>query len=259
MITEERRRQIQRWVAESGSVSAVDLEHRLGVSTMTVWRDLNALEADGKILRVHGGAVRVDPEHAAITEPRFCERMEIHNREKNRIARLAVEQFVGPEDIIIFDSGTTTTCIANHLSTSHMGTILTNGLNVATLVSKAAPHVTLMCSGGILREKTKTFVGPQAEAFFKGFRASTFFLSATGLTLPEGITDPNPLEIEMKRAMAAAAERRVVLLDSSKFGVRSLTQVFPIEEMDVLITDPTAPTDAVDELRRLGVDVHIAS
>ncbi|MBE7558609.1 DeoR/GlpR transcriptional regulator [bacterium] len=208
MIAEERRRQICDWVAEAGSVSAMELEKRLGVSTMTVWRDLNTLEAEGKILRVHGGAVRVDPLQAAVAEPRFCERMEIRKREKNLIARYAVEKFVGQEDILSLDSGTTVTCLVNYLG-GYAVTLLTNGLNVATIASKTAPHLTLMCSGGILREKTKTFVGPQAEAFFRDFRAHIFFLSATGLAWPEGITDPNPLEIEVKRSMAAGANRRI--------------------------------------------------
>jgi DeoR/GlpR family transcriptional regulator of sugar metabolism len=81
-------------------------------------------------------------------------------------------------------------------------------------------------------------------------RAKTLFLSATGLILPEGITDPNPLEIEVKRAMAASAERVVLLLDSSKFSVRSMSVVLPLEKIDVLITNADAPPEYLEHLSR---------
>ena len=104
-----------------------------------------------------------------------------------------------------------------------------------------------------------TFVGPQAEAYFRQINAHTCFLSATGITTSEGVTDPNLLEIQVKRAMAQSAARIVLLMDSTKFGMRSLAKIFDVRDVDVLVTDAGAPPATLDEIRALGVDVHIAA
>ncbi|MCS6825027.1 MAG: hypothetical protein NZ553_00285, partial [Caldilinea sp.] len=93
--------------------------------------------------------------------------------------------------------------------------------------------------------------------YFRHVHATTCFLSATGLTPTDGITDVNPLEIQVKRAMAASAQRIVLLMDSTKFGVRSLQRIVPLEEVDVLITDDAAPAADVEALRAMGIDVHV--
>lgn len=135
-----------------------------------------------------------------------------------------------------------------HLNQRNL-TIMTNGLEVIREAAPLVPNITLISSGGILRDVSYTFVGPQAVQFFQEVRANTLFLSATGLTLPEGITDPNPLEIDVKRAMAASVERVVLLMDSTKFGVRSLSPVLPLDRIHVLITNDDIPDFYRDLLR----------
>ncbi|MBN2580018.1 MAG: DeoR/GlpR transcriptional regulator [Pirellulales bacterium] len=255
MLAEERRNRIYQRVAEAGSVSALELEQEFDVSTMTIWRDLNILEAEGKVLRVHGGAVRVNAAEP-VAEPRFCERKEINSREKNAIARYAVEHFLDFEDILIMDSGTTVASMVPYLSSRSI-TILTNGLNLVNIAAASSPDLTLMCSGGILKENTKTFVGPQAEGFFREHRAKTMFFSVAGLIADEGITDRNPLEIQVKQAMASGADRRILLIDSSKFGIRSLAQVLPLNALNHLVTDSGAPKKEIEEIKAMGLDVHV--
>ena len=109
-----------------------------------------------------------------------------------------------------------------------------------------------------MREKSRTFVGPQAEGFFVDFHAHTFFLGATGISLSAGITDPSPLEIQVKRTMNRCAEKTILLLDSSKFEFRSLSQIIPLEEIDALVTDSSAPRQVLDRLCDIGITVHIA-
>ncbi len=96
------------------------------------------------------------------------------------------------------------------------------------------------------------------ERFFKEFHANRLFLSATGLTLRDGITDPKMLEIQVKRAMIAAAQEVIILMDSTKFGTRSLMKVIDFSEVRLLITDDGAPVTMVEELRAKGVEVLIA-
>jgi DeoR/GlpR family transcriptional regulator of sugar metabolism len=88
-------------------------------------------------------------------------------------------------------------------------------------------------------------------------RANNLCLSASGLTFPEGITDPNLLEIQVKQAMAASAERVILLMDSSKFGQRSLATVLPLEQVAFLVTDEGTPQEAIVQLQAAGIDIHV--
>lgn len=255
MLIEERRRRIVEWVENNGSVSVDTLSRQLSVSTMTIWRDLKALESQGLIRRVRGGAVKGRSNVA--TEPQFDIKQQVYSQEKARIAAYAAAHFVKDNDIIILEGGTTVANMVPYLTQSRL-TVLTNGLNTIVRAAARVPHLTVMCCGGILRDVSLTFVGPQAEAFFAGFRAHKLFLSATGLTLADGLTDPNPLEIQVKRAMSASAEQIILLLDSSKFGVRSLSPIIPLQDVDILVTDAGAPPEILAALREIGIEVHIA-
>lgn len=222
---------------------------------MTIWRDLKTLEQKGKLRRVHGGAVRTESSELEF-EPRFAAKQERAKQEKAAIARYAVEHFIQDGNIVILEGGTTVASMVRLLANRRL-TVLTNGLDILTLASDHLANVTLIGSGGILRENSRTFVGPQAVDFFKSFHAQTFFLSATGLTPSEGLTDPNPLEIQVKHAMSNASARSVLLIDSNKFGVRSLAQALPLERIEHIVTDAAAPPEALEPLRRMGITVHM--
>ena len=105
---------------------------------------------------------------------------------------------------------------------------------------------------------TGAFTGPQAEEFFSKFRVKKAFLGAQGLTPEDGFTDPTPLYMNLKKVMKAMTETVIMLLDSSKFGIRSLVQVLPLEEADILVTDADADLGMVGALRKKGIDVRIA-
>lgn len=256
-MIEERRKQIEKWILQNGRVTVDQLEKELGVSPMTVWRDLKELESQGKIRRVHGGAIGSADYKENESEPQFTTKQRIYSQQKELIAHYASTHFVKDGDIIILEGGTTIANMVPFLKSKRL-TILTNGLDVLNLASEHVPEITLMGCGGILRETSRTFVGPEAEAYFKGFHANTFFLSATGLTLAEGLTDPNPLEIQIKRAMALNARKRVLLIDSSKIGFQSLGQTIPLDKIDDLITDQKAPQEILEQLKELGINIHIA-
>ena len=173
-----------------------------------------------------------------------------------RIARYAAEHFVDDHDIIILEAGTTVGAMVKHLTQKNL-TVITNGLGTINELDLSLPNITAICCGGILRDIGHTFVGPQAEEFFRDLRTRRLFLSATGLAFPEGITDPNVLEIQVKRAMAKSAGQMILLLDSSKFGLRSLSPIIPLEKIDVLVTDSGAPEEYVEELGRREIEVRL--
>jgi DeoR/GlpR family transcriptional regulator of sugar metabolism len=260
VLTEQRRLLIANAVAENGSVAAEELGTRFGVSHMTIYRDLKALENQGHLRFVRGGAVRgpaVGSENATVNEPLYFAKRQLQKEQKELIARYAAEQFVTDNDFIILEAGTTVAALVKHLRHKHL-TVMTNGLETVNEAAPLLPDLTVMCCGGILREVSHTFVGPQAEQFFRDVRGKTLFLGASGLTVPGGVTDPNPLEIQVKRAMAQSVDRVVLLIDSSKFGQRSLAMLLPFERLDVIVTDQGAPESDVKQLRALGVDVRIA-
>jgi len=259
LLTEQRRDQIVALVEEQGTVTNEDLVRRFSVSLMTIWRDLTGLEEAGRLRRVRGGATRPDrrPEPGPFAEPFYSSKQVVNQAKKDHIARFAAEHFIADEDIVLMEAGTTVAAMARHLPKYRHLTVVGNGLGTMNELAKQLPDVTVFCCGGLLRDVGLTFVGPQAEAYFRQINAHTCFLSATGITTSEGVTDPNLLEIQVKRAMAKSAARVVLLMDSTKFGVRSLAKIFDIRDIDVLITDADAPAPMLDAIRAQDVDVHV--
>jgi DeoR/GlpR family transcriptional regulator of sugar metabolism len=252
---ELRRDQIAAFVQEHENASAEELGERFGVSLMTVWRDLTTLEEAGRVRRVRGGAARLEPRQEA--EPRYDSKRVLNPTAKERIASYAAERFVKDGDILFMEAGTTVAAMAKHLAGHRHLTVIGNGLGTMNELARLTPAVSVYCCGGLLRPVAYTFVGPQAEEYFHNVNATTCFLSATGITLAEGITDVSLLEIQVKRAMAASAREVIFLMDSSKFGVRSLARIVPLEAVHVLVTDTAAPPDFVAALRAMGIDVHL--
>jgi DeoR/GlpR family transcriptional regulator of sugar metabolism len=252
---EQRRRLISQIIQAEGAVNTELLATRFDVSYMTIWRDISILEEQGSVARMRGGAMR--PENDESPEPAYRSKQLIRSQEKEAIARYAAARFVTDNDIVILEAGTTVAAMIKHLDQANL-TVVTNGVQTIVEASSRLPRLTVMSCGGILREPAHSFVGPQAERFFADLHARTLFLGATGLSLPEGITDPNPLEIQVKRAMAASAEQIILLMDSSKLGARSLLPVLPLERITALVTDSNATQEHLAALADRGIDVHVA-
>jgi DeoR/GlpR family transcriptional regulator of sugar metabolism len=262
MLIEERRATIVGWLSREGYLSVHELSQRLHVSTMTIWRDLQVLEGQGLVARVRGGAA---PPHQGEGEERptghpirsyEIDPAVFHPR-KATIGAFAARHLVGPGDSITLEAGTTVTAMLPHLEAPDL-TILTNGINALLIAINRGLQATVLCSGGILNEETGAFVGPQAEAFFANFRVSRAFVSAGGLTLEDGFTDPSPFYVRLKDVMRQHAEQTVMLLDSSKIGQRTLTQVAGFADVDILVTDQDASPAFLDGLAERGVEVYVA-
>jgi DeoR/GlpR family transcriptional regulator of sugar metabolism len=254
MLSAQRRRHIIEELESSSTCTISELSQKYSVSEMTIRRDLKLLEEQGQVQRTHGGAIRTG---TSAIEPRYVAKQQLHAVQKARIARYAAEKLVADNDIIALEGGTTVTTMARYLSSKQYLTVVTNGLHTANELRHLLPNTTVICSGGILRDVSFTFVGPVAEGFFREFYVNTVFVSATGLTLESGFTAPNMLETQVRKAMVASARQVIVLLDSSKFGVQSLTVVLPADGPHILITDEGAPRHMVEALRRRGVDVRV--
>ena len=256
MIPEQRRQDILKVVSSQGAGTISELSERYGVSEMTIRRDLQSLEKEGHLKYTHGGAI-VMPKDALRTEPRYEAKKRQNRIQKAQIAGYAVARFVADNDIIILESGTTVTAMVPHLAGKENLTVVTNGLFTTNELRSLAPQSTVICTGGILREMSFTFVGPVAERFFHEFYARKLFLSGIGFTLDAGLTDPQMIDTQVKKAMIASADQVIVLVDSSKFGVKSFTRVIAAYDADILITDSGAPPEIIEDLRNHDVDVHV--
>jgi len=256
MLAIERRDLILRWVKERGNISNAELLDRLEISKMTLWRDLKVLEEEQKIERVHGGAASVEtPERN--DEP-VHRRQILRLAEKESIARYAARNFVSDREIVALEGGTTVTQMVQFLTQNEL-TVVSYGLNTLVAASKHIPRITVMGCGGLLREPTFTFVGPEAEGFFHDITVDLAFISGEGLTADAGITDPDPLEIQIKRAMCASASRVVAVMNSYKLGKRSLALVVPLKDIDVLVTDSGVSPEFVRQAEGMGVEVHVVA
>ena len=256
MLIEERRKAILTLLNGGESLSVKTLSEQLQVSEMTIQRDIKALEGMGVLRRVRGGAARSS--RADLPEPQFDARRTLNRRLKESLARYAARELVEDDEIIVLEGGTTVASMAPFLERKNL-IVLTNGFKTMAQALPYLPRLNLMSCGGMLRDTSYTLVGPQAEAFFASFHAHKFFLSGSGLTLEEGLTDPNPMEIEIKRAMRRCARQVILLIDSSKFGQQSLCPILPLEEIDILVTDSGAPQPMLAELRKMGIDVRVVS
>lgn len=254
IFAEERRRLILDEVNRSGSVTVTELVERLGVSDMTIRRDLESLSAHKLLQKVHGGAVAL-PKTAA--EPHFTQKQRLNREEKRAIAQEALP-LVEDGHTIAFSAGTTTWQIADALpQESGNFTFITNSTNIAlTLQEKGWEQIVL--SGGIFRTPSDALVGPFAERTLKTLNADVLFLGVHGIHPDAGLTTPNVAEAETNLCLVDAAQKVVVVADHTKLGVIALAKIVPLSRVDVLITDDKADRELLREIELAGVRVVVA-
>lgn len=256
-VTRERRAQIAQLVSDTGEVDVSALADRYSVSDTSIRRDLMILEEQGRLRRVHGGAVAPHlGGHAGIAAAKMRE----HVEEKRRIAAVAAA-LIRPGQVILMDSGTTVAQVPSQfpaaLRAVNAITAVTHSLLVIQeLAGWEGLH--LNCLGGLFLPDYQAFVGPQTVASLRSFSADVAFLGCDGLTLEAGITTPHVLIAEVGATMAARARRVVALADSSKLGRFGFTTIVPLRQVDVLITDSGASAAELERIRGVGVEVMVA-
>lgn len=249
MLTEERRQKIKDILESKKRILVNEVSQEFNISPVTIRKDLHILEKRGVLTRVHGGAII---NHSAVRDLALVEKEHIHIAEKKRIAFMA-ESLISSGDILILDSGSTTTQLARLLKFKKDLTVITNAVNIASEL--AASELTVILTGGILREKSFSLVGPLAEESLKTVTADKLFLGVDGIDFQHGLTTPNILEARVNNLMIKAAEEVIVLADSSKFGRRSLGVIDSLESIDKIITDRNISESDVKRLSEIGIEV----
>jgi DeoR family transcriptional regulator, aga operon transcriptional repressor len=252
VLNEERRRAIIEILARDGRVLVADMARKFDTSQVTIRKDLDVLHAHGLVHRTHGGAL--PSREGALADPTLREKEKLHRKEKLRIAASAAAQ-VQEGQVVILDSGTTTTAIARTLRNFHNITIITNAVNIAAELTGAPVEVIL--TGGTLRKNSFSLVGPIAEETLRRLNADILFLGVDGFDVHYGLSTPNLLEAKVNRVMVEVAKRTVAVCDSSKFGRRSLSLIVPPTALQEIITDPSIPKSDLKALKKIGVEVTL--
>jgi DeoR/GlpR family transcriptional regulator of sugar metabolism len=238
-----------------GSVTVAELEAQFGISLMTARRDLAELERVGYVRRTHGGAVL--PAMSG-HEDSFAQRLAADVAAKERLAEATVGLL--PAGASVYVDGSTTAYVAARrmLRENLRCTLLTNSLPVMGLVCESdAADVELIGIGGALRALTRSFVGPQAVHCVRAHFADYVVFSVRGVSDSGHLTDPDPLEAELKRAMVMRAQHPVLLIDGTKLGRAALSVVAELDDVRTIIA---ADVDAASlaRIRATGIDVLVA-
>ncbi len=252
MLNEERRRNILHIVSREGRVLVKDLSHQFKTSNVTIRKDLEILHKQGLIHRTHGGALT--PQSGGLIDVSLQEKEKLHRKEKERIGQAAAA-LVGEGESVVLDSGTTTTAVARALRHRKQLTIITNAVNIAAELTGTAIEIIL--TGGILREKSFSLVGPLAEETLRSLSADILFLAVDGIDVHFGLTTPNLLEARVNRVMMEIARRTVLVCDSSKFGRRSLSLISPLSRIHQIVTDNRIPKADMKALGESGIEVTV--
>ena len=217
MLPEIRRRAIAEQLRARGSSSVADLEEEFGVSSMTIRRDLRELDRQGLAKRTHGGAVA--PRMAA-HEDSFNQRLDVEVEAKQRLA-VAAAALVAPGETVFIDSSSSAYYAARQILANGIPiSIVTNSVPVMQLFASSEANVELTGVGGRLRRLTLSLVGPAAVRTVREHFADKLFFSVKGIAGDGSLTDPDPLECEVKRAMIERAEESILLLEPGKLAVR---------------------------------------
>jgi DeoR/GlpR family transcriptional regulator of sugar metabolism len=251
----ERQDHIARLVEEHGRARVSDLAARFGVSSVTIRKDLLALEGAGRVVRAHGGAIvpfRSRPELA------FEIRERLQQDEKSRIGAAAAA-LVQDGESIVMDASTTALAVARRLKARggwSQLTVVTNGLRLATDLA-GTPGITVLMLGGRVRWEALSVVGQLGDGLFSRINVQTAFVGAAGFTIDSGLSDATDEEAQIKRAMVAASREVVAIVDHTKWERTAFATFARIDEITRVFSDDQAPAEMIGQLAAHGIDLRL--
>lgn len=256
-MIKERQQHILAWVERVGTGTYQELAQSLGVSTMTVRREVDDLNARGLIIKTLGGVQRADAP-AYLLESAIHGRMGRKRREKQAIAAAAFA-LVEEARTVYIDGGTTCLELAKLIARRARGvTVVTNSALAAMEIGRNRNN-TVIGLGGEFDPSSCCFVGPVAEEAVERYYVDAAFLSTKGLLPAEGTFESTVANFRVKQVFARRAKRVVLLVDHSKFGETALAKVLSTAEIHCVVTDAGAPEEGVAALAAAGVEVRRAS
>lgn len=258
MLSEQRYKEILNLLDREGSVKTSTLCSLLGASRETIRRDLENMEARNLLKRIHGGAIGLDfTQENGASYTSFDKRQKENQDSKEAVARAAAD-YIREGQAIALDSGTTALALAKVIKEKFRSlTVVTNSLAVANELADAE-GITLVMTGGIYRPDEEAFVSDIATLIFSKINVDTFFLTTCGISVERGITYPRMDEIIVQNRMMEAAERTIVITDSSKLGTNSLVRMCGIDAIAMIITDAGISPSQEAAFKKAGVRIVVS-
>jgi DeoR family transcriptional regulator, aga operon transcriptional repressor len=248
----ERHQYILSKLKKEGKVNVLELCDHLNVSSVTIRKDLKLLEDKNLLFRTHGGGTMTNP---YTVDRHVSEKEKIRSSEKTDIGTFAAS-LIEPNDCIIIASGTTVLSLARNIKPKGNLTVITAALNVATELN-LHPEIEILVLGGILRKSSASATGSYAEKIVEDFSCSKLFLGVDGIDIEFGLTTTHVMEAQLNRKMIGAAQKTIVLADSSKFGKRGFGRICGLDEVEQVITDKGVSDHIVETLKGMGIEVTI--
>lgn len=252
LSSEARRELIIDALRRQDEVTVSGLSELLGVSDVTIRKDLQQLEDQGYLTRVRGGAVFSG---RGQLELRFAARQQIALDAKRRLAARAA-QFVRPGATVFLDGSTTVFQLTRLLRHVQGLTVITNGLYAALELS-FAPEITTIVVGGILRKQSSSLVDLLTPELLRRLHVDVAFLSCRGFTVEHGLMESDLREAQLKRAMGQAAQQVIALVDTSKLGHTYIASSLLPEEIDTILVDNGVDEATCRALTAAGVTVEV--
>jgi DeoR family transcriptional regulator, aga operon transcriptional repressor len=249
----DRQYQILQLVEQRQRISVAELCELFSISEATARRDLETLATQGRVQRVHGGAIalqKVPPELPILER-------EVEEADAKRRIGLAAAELVQDGETIFLGSGTTVQEVAKALRGRKGLTVLTNSLPVINALADAE-GVSMIVLGGLLRQSELSFIGHITEQALAEVRADKVFIGTRAIDPEEGLSNQYLPETLTDRAILRAGREVIVVADHSKFGRVATARLAPIESVQVIVTDSGAPEEMLAEFRQRGVNVIAA-
>lgn len=237
---------------KEGYVRVLDLSEKLGVSEVTIRKDLKLLEKKKMLYRSHGSASSLS---SIISDKHIDVKEKIHMDEKQRIAK-AANHLLEPNDKIIIASGTTLFAFANEIHTTESLTVITSSVKVSLSLCYN-PNIEIIQLGGIMRKNSVSVIGHYAENVLESLSCNKLFLGVDGIDLDYGLTTSDMNEARINQQMIDASQKIIVLTDSSKFGKRGFCKICDINKIHHIITDTNAPSHIIEMMREREIEVTL--
>ena len=238
---------------KKGTVQVTELAEALGVSSVTVRKDLTELEKSNKLYRSHGRAILLNP---FANNRSVNEKEKLAPEQKNNIGREAAK-LICADDSICIGSGTTVHALARNIVPMHRLTVVSASLQVNEILAQNE-NIDIIQLGGQLRHSSLSVVGKYSGMILRDCSFSKFFIGVDGIDFDFGFSTTDLREAELNRLMMKAAQKPIVLADSSKFGRRGFAKIGDLEEIDLIITDSDISPKNEKRIHDLGIDLVIA-
>ncbi|WP_018924503.1 DeoR/GlpR family DNA-binding transcription regulator [Salsuginibacillus kocurii] len=253
-IRNDRQRSILEYLDQQHKVKVTELSKQFNVTDETIRRDLETLEQNNLLIRVHGGAMK--PQQEGFELP-MMEREEKNFKEKEMIAQEAAAM-IEEGDIIALDASTTCTHLAKALTHETL-TVITNSISVTAELANKSPHIQVILTGGYLRRESMSLVGFSSDKIIDDYHINKFFLSCSAVDTSWGLSESHEMQTNTKKRMSQISDRLILLADNSKFQRKSLVHLLPLNRIDTIITDHKLDPEAAALFKKQVNNFKLAS